>query len=80
MRLSRLVATIGLFAAGFTAYAAYRQRSGFVGGARLRAKPEPLQRWEDEGGSVPAANLGTTAARADGRVDDDAAIVHAAPY
>jgi hypothetical protein len=65
MRLSRIAATIGLFAAGFSAYAAYRQRHGLARGAHLRAKTEPLQRWEDEGGNVPAANLGTVAARAD---------------
>jgi hypothetical protein len=65
MRLSQLAATIGLVAAGFSAYAAYRQRNGLGRGARLRVKPEPLQRWEDEGGSVPAANLGTVGARAD---------------
>ena len=39
---------------GFSIYSTVQQRSRNA--RHTTAKPEPLQRWEDEGGNVPAAN------------------------
>jgi hypothetical protein len=57
-----LATALGVVAAGLGAFTAFHQRRE----ARVRrshAQPEPLARWEDEGGNVPAANLGTRDAR-----------------
>jgi hypothetical protein len=52
----RILTLLGLAAVMFGAYAATR-RQRFGPGASVRAtNPQPLQRWEGEGGSVPAAN------------------------
>ncbi len=63
MHIVRLAGILGLTAAaigGYAAFRGYRPRSGAA------AKPEPLQRWEGEGGSVPGVEPpGTQAAPSD---------------
>jgi len=51
-----ILRTLALGAIGYGVYSALRQRdrTSSVG----QTKPEPLQRWEAEGGNVPVANPG----------------------
>jgi len=52
----RILTLLGLAAVTFGAYAATRRRRFGPGASMRAANPRSLQRWEGEGGSVPAAN------------------------
>jgi hypothetical protein len=49
-----LLRTLAIGAIGFGVYATLQDR--YRKANVVVAKPEPLQRWEGEGGNVPAAN------------------------
>jgi hypothetical protein len=61
-----MLRTLALGVVGFGLYSTLRKRSRMGDTA---VKPEPLQRWEGEGGNVPQAHPGLHAAE----VGDDAA-------
>lgn len=55
MGVLRIAGTFAAAAVAFSGYAAYRRRHVLRGHGALTRTPEPLQRWEGEGGAVPTA-------------------------
>jgi hypothetical protein len=70
MGVLRIASTLAAAAVAFSGYAAYRRRHGQAVRDGLRRKPEPLQRWEGEGGAVPAVQ--GAGSRNEERADADA--------
>jgi hypothetical protein len=61
MGVLRTASTFAAAAVAFIGYAAYRRRHGATTPNGLARTPEPLQRWEGEGGAVPAVKRRSTA-------------------